>query len=176
MLHFSFSRFFFSGENYNRSPYFLCITSSFSVVDSDKTSSWITSSCLKFCWEKVEGILSIFSDELSSSGTVFILFSRSASINFFFWTPFFVFLQTFFLTRFLCIWNWVFNSTVESFVSPSIMFSSFMIFVLFRMLWMLVAVNKVNHMACHLSHTLQKQTSETLVTQIFLSVSNKKVS
>ena len=94
MLHFSFSRFFFSGENYNRSPYFLCITSSFSVVDSDKTTSWITSSCLKFCWEKVEGILSIFSDELSSSGTVFILFSRSASINFFFWTPFFIFLQT----------------------------------------------------------------------------------
>ena len=80
------------------------------------------------------------------------------SINFFFWTPFSFFVRLLYLSSwFLCLLS------IESSVSPSFFFE-FLIFVYFQMLWMLVTVNKVKHMALR-SHASQI-TSTTLLTQI----------
>ena len=51
--------------------------------------------------------------------------------------------------------------------------SEFLTLVIFRMLWMLVTVNKVKHVALHGSHVLQITSWKTVV-QTFFDVSNEK--
>ena len=65
---------------------------------------------------------------------------------------------------FLSLEQW----TVESSASPSILLLSFRFLYFFWMLLMLVTVNKLNHIACHRTHTSQVATLKTLVTQTFL--------
>ena len=89
------------------------------------------------------------------------LLSHYVSINFIFWTPFFIFLQTilFYLSAwFICLLtclsflqSWIFCITF-CFVSNFLFFFYFFFFVLFQMLWMLVTVNKIRYMACHGLH------------------------
>ena len=94
--------FFYRKTSYVLISYFLLITylvKSFSLYISHKTTSWVTSSCLIVCWEKLDGIihpsssrtrikhlnvtilyqqvtscLAIFSDKKSSPVTVLIYF------------------------------------------------------------------------------------------------------
>ena len=88
-----------------------------------------------------------FYDKTSSTSTaVFILLSHGASINFFFWTlfPFFFFLLLISSIS-LSFGPWIFYHIPTRF-----RFWLFLVFV--QMLWMLIPVNKLKHMACNVSH------------------------
>ena len=164
-------------------PNFFFITKSFSLHTSDKTTSWINSSCSTICWGQVGGILlsssttiistecslSYLASKASSSAIVLILLSHYVSINFFFWTPFLLFFSRNFYwsTRFLCLLtslsltqSWIFSVTF-------CLVSEFLFFVLFWMLWILVTVNKLKNPTCHGSHASQITSSKTLFAQFF---------
>lgn len=94
----------------NRSRCFF-ITESFSLDNSNKTTSWVTSICSRFCCKEfIVGItfiidnnikMYIFSHKTCYLTTVLMLLSHRVSINFFFLTHFlFFFLRTFYLTFF----------------------------------------------------------------------------
>ena len=97
----------------------------------------------------------------------FILLSHSILINFFFWTPFpFFFLRRFYLlTQFLSFNLYLLSSS-----------DLWLFLVFFRILWMLVTVNKLKHMwfkACHLPHASRITTLKTIFTQTSFSVSTE---
>ena len=108
----------------------------------------------------------MFSDEMSSSATVLILLSPCVSINFFFWTPFSFFSDFCTYQVHLSVF-WALNRLCHL---PY--FFEFLIFVYFWMLWILVTVNKVKHIALHGLHASQI-TSTTLVTQNLFRVTNE---
>ena len=127
----------------NRSRCFF-ITESFSLDNSDKTTSWVTSIC-STCKEFIVGItfiidnnikMYIFPHKACYLTTVLMLLSHCVSINFFLTYFLFFFLRTFYLTFFLNTF----------YLSPSILFPSFeLFFVIFRMQQMLVTVSKLKH-------------------------------
>ena len=105
---------------------------------SGKTSSWITTVCATFCWE--ESLYYI-------TRTVFILLS-GASISFSSFEHLFCFLRLLYLsTRFLSLFL-----ARESTLILNLLPSFRLFFVHFRMSWMLVTVNKLRLMACHVPH------------------------
>ena len=95
-------------------------------------------------------------------------------MNVFFLTPFlgFLFILFYLLLNFLPLEHWTLNSWIFFIIFH--LFSKFLFFVLFRMLWMLVTVNKLKHVVCHGSHTSQITTTKTLATQTFFSMFNEK--
>ena len=117
----------------NRSRCFF-ITESFSLDNSDKTTSWVTSICSTFCCKEfIVGItfiidnnikMYIFPHKACYLTTVLMLLSHCVSINFFLTYFLFFFLRTFYLTFFLNTF----------YLPPSILFPSFeLFFVIFRM-------------------------------------------
>ena len=98
---------------------FIVSSTSFSLNISDKTASWIISSCSAACWKNVDGILhttsttivslefsyplvlpsylAMFSDDRSSSAIILILLKQWVPINFLFWTAFLL------SAKFLCL-------------------------------------------------------------------------
>ena len=87
------------------------------------------------------------------------LLSHYVSINFIFWTPFFIFLQTILLINLIYLPFDLFESSTVLNLLRHLLFwfqlsflFLFFFFVLFQMLWMLVTVNKIRYMACHGLH------------------------
>ena len=66
---------------------------------------------------------------------------------------------------------WALNSWI--FCVTSRLVFEFLIFAIFWMLWMLVILNKVKHMALHDTHALQITSWKTLFTQNFFRVFNE---
>ena len=147
------------------------ITESFSLDNSDKTTSWVTSTCSTFCCKEfIVGIsfiidnnikMYIFSHKTCYLTTVLMLLSYRVSINFFFLTYFlFFFLRTFYLTFFLNTF----------YLPPSILFPSFeLFFVIFRMQRMLVMVSKLKHIY-HGSHASWVRAIGTFLTGLFYCI------
>ena len=87
------------------------------------------------------------------------LLSHYVSINFIFWTPFFIFLQTILLINLIYLPFDLFESSTVLNLLRHLLFCFqlsflflFFFFVLFQMLWMLVTVNKIRYMTCHGLH------------------------
>ena len=94
-------------------PYFLFIrflVKSFSLYISDKTTSWVTPSCLTVSWEKV--------DSISSSEHLF-----------------FVFLQTFLLISSISVFHYALSSPIFCVIFHLVF--EFLILVIFWMPWMM---------------------------------------
>ena len=141
---FLFLKYFFQRKlpyNIDLIPYCLLIPKSFSLNTSAKTTSWICSSCLKICREKVLGILhpwlttiissacsylltsNNFWSKIKYSETVLILISHYVPITHFplFFFRFF-FLSTQYISLLACF---ILAPSFETSVSMSILFPSF---------------------------------------------------
>ena len=139
-----------------------------------ENASWITSIYLTVCWKELYTYCIIDSNIRMF---IFWLFRNSINITLTWCINQFVVLNNF---SFFYLINFFYLSApliclsnLESSVTFYLI-SEFLSLVVFWMLWVLVTINKLNHMARHGSQALQIKANRSFLTEFFFSVSIKK--